>query len=482
MASKLILEVLTQVQGAKDLEGLGQRFQRTGLNLTKFVTAPLVGVGVAAVKVASDAQKADAKLGAAFKSMGASAFTSIDALNQHATALANATTFDDDQIKEAQAVLLTFGNVTGETFDRTTNLAADMSEALGQDLQSSVIQLGKALNDPVKGITALSRVGVSFTQQQRDQVKALVESGDALGAQNLILGEVERQFKGVAEAVGATDAGQAQEAFQQLGEALEQVGTIILPFVSKAAGFLKDLAVGFQNLDPGIQGFIVTVGGLAAALGPVIFGIGKLVGAFKGVIAVFNLLKIALLTNPFTALALAVAAIAFLIITNWDKIWAFLKKTWEAITHALGGVVKFFTDAWDGLVKATTGAWDAVAGIIRGAINGVIDVINGLFSFLNGIQIGIPSVDVGPVHIGGGVIDPFNIGLIPHLASGGIIDRPTLALLGESGPEAVVPLGKGPVGETHFHSHIEVRGEDPFIRNEADLIRANQRVAFLAGF
>jgi len=200
------------------------------------------------------------------------------------------------------------------------------------------------------------------------------------------------------------------------------------------------------------------------------------------VILVFNLLKIALLTNPFTALAVAVLAIAALIILNWDKIWAFLQKVWGAITKALGGVVDFFTDAWEGLVSATTQAWDAVAGIIKGAVNGVIDVINGLFSFLNGIQIGIPEINVGPVHVGGGTIDPFNIGLIPHLAGGGIVDRPTLALIGERGPEAVVPLGSNAVGETHFHSHIEVRGEDPFIRNEADLVRANNRVAFLAGF
>src|SRR6185503_16812819 len=204
--------------------------------------------------------------------------------------------------------------------------------------------------------------------------------------------------------------------------------------------------------------------------------------AFQAVITVFNLLKIAMLTNPFTALAIAVAAIAALIILNWDKIWAFLQEVWKKIQQAIGGLVKFFTDMWDSLVKATTDAWNSVVDIIRGVINGVIDVINGLFGFLNGIQIGIPAIDVGPVHIGGGTIDPFNIGLIPHLAEGGIIDSPTLALLGESGPEAVVPLSAGPIGETHFHSHIEVKGEDPFIRNDADLIRANKRVAFLAGF
>ena len=89
---------------------------------------------------------------------------------------------------------------------------------------------------------------------------------------------------------------------------------------------------------------------------------------------------------------------------------------------------------------------------------------------------------MGPVHVGGGVIDPFNIGLIPHLASGGIITSPTLALIGESGPEAVVPLGSGRGPVTEFHSHIDVRGEEPFIRNEEDVLRTQKRLAFLSGF
>jgi hypothetical protein len=196
---------------------------------------------------------------------------------------------------------------------------------------------------------------------------------------------------------------------------------------------------------------------------------------------VFNLLKIALLTNPFTALAVAVAAIAALIILNWDKISGFLLKVWDGIKKALGGLVDFFTDAWEGLVSVTVAAWTSIVNIIKGVINGVIDVINGLFSFLNGIQIGIPEINVGPVHVGGGVIDPFNIGLIPHLAEGGIITSPTLALLGESGSEAVVPLGSGnKLGDVHYH--VDVRGEEPFIRNETDLTRTLQRTAFLAGF
>lgn len=482
MASKLILEVLTEVKGARELDSLSGKFQRTGLNLTKFVTAPLVGVGIAATKLAADAQTSAGKLTAAFQNMGKKSGKSLQELNDQADALGKATVFDDEGIREAQAALLSFGAVSGDSFDRAIQGAADYAAATGTDVVAASKAFGKALADPVAGLGRLARAGITFTDAQKEQIAALQESGDKLGAQEIILSAIEERYKGTNEVLQSTDAGKAAQSFEDLADAGEALGSFFLPVLGNLATGLSTVARWFQDLDPAIQGFIVTVATIAAALGPVVFAIGKLVGAFKGVIVVFNLLKIALLTNPFTALAIAVAAIAALIILNWDKIFAFLKGVWSAITKALGGVVDFFTDAWEGLVKATTGAWDAVAGIIKGAVNGVIDVINGLFGFLNGIQIGIPEVNVGPVHIGGGVIDPFNIGLIPHLASGGIVDRPTLALIGERGPEAVVPLGSNAVGETHFHSHIDVKGEDPFIRNEEDLIRTQRRVAFLAGF
>src|SRR5262245_66611796 len=78
-----------------------------------------------------------------------------------------------------------------------------MSAALGQDGKASAIQLGKALNDPIKGVTALQRVGVSFTKSQKNQIKALVESGNTLGAQKVILRELGKEFGGAAKA--ATD-------------------------------------------------------------------------------------------------------------------------------------------------------------------------------------------------------------------------------------------------------------------------------------
>jgi len=482
VASTLKLQVDVQTKGAEKLSGLGAGLQRTGANLTKFLTVPLLGVGAAATAVALEAEKSGAKLTAAFKNMGSKSGKSLEQLEQQATDLGEATVFDDEGIKEAQATLLEFGAVSGESFDRALQAAADYAAATGTDVVAATQKFGVALADPLKGIARLQRAGIVLTQSQKDQIAAFTEAGDAASAQSVILSALEERYRGTNEVLQSTDAGKAAQSLEDLTNAGEDLGAIFLPILGTVAQAISGLAKAFTDLPAPVQGFIATFGVVLAAIGPAAFVIGKLVSSFQAVIMVFNLLKIAMLTNPFTALAIAVAAIAALIILNWDKIWAFLQGVWKNIMGAVSGLVKFFTDMWEGLVKATTDSWNAVVNIIRGVINGVIDVINGLFSFLNGIQIGIPAIDVGPVHIGGGTIDPFNIGLIPHLAEGGIIDSPTLALLGESGPEAVVPLSKGPVGETHFHSHIDVRGEEPFIHNEDDLIRANRRVAFLAGF
>lgn len=145
--------------------------------------------------------------------------------------------FSDDAILGAQNVLATFTNIAGPTFDNATQAILDVSQALGQDLQSSSIQLGKALNDPVNGITALTRVGVSFTEQQKEQVKALQESGDMAGAQALILEEMNRQFGGSAAAAVNTYTGQMTVLSEQFNNVKQSVGEALLPILQQLGNF-----------------------------------------------------------------------------------------------------------------------------------------------------------------------------------------------------------------------------------------------------
>src|SRR6266508_689573 len=129
------------------------------------------------------------------KTTGGAAKVTAAQVGSLSDAIERKTGVDGDAIQSGANLLLTFTNVRNEVgkgnqiFNRSTSLLADMSVALGQDAKASAIQLGKALNDPIKGVTALSKVGVSFTEQQKKQIKTMVDSGNTLGAQKIILAE-----------------------------------------------------------------------------------------------------------------------------------------------------------------------------------------------------------------------------------------------------------------------------------------------------
>jgi phage-related protein len=124
-------------------------------------------------------------------------------------------------------------------------------------LKTANIQLGKALNDPVKGITALSKVGVSFTEQQKAQIATMVKAGDTAGAQKIILGELGKEFGGAA-AAAADPMTRLKTILGNLGE---RIGTFLLPLVTKFANFLAEKAV------PAIAAFADKIAGFVRSEG-----------------------------------------------------------------------------------------------------------------------------------------------------------------------------------------------------------------------
>lgn len=162
--------------------------------------AGLSGVLMKSTQLIREQFGAERRLGAVLKATGYAAGLSAKSIKEFAATRQDMTNFGDEATIAASSVLATFKQIKGETFKEALVAAQDMSAVLGQDLQSSVVQLGKALNDPVKGVTALSDVGVSFTQQQRDQILVLQQTNDLLGAQKVILNELKSEFGGAAEA------------------------------------------------------------------------------------------------------------------------------------------------------------------------------------------------------------------------------------------------------------------------------------------
>lgn len=191
---------------------LDSSVSRLSLTLESMAAASVAAAGVAGfgafVSVIADGTESlaewDRKLlrtEALIKTTANAAGLQLTELSDFAKQLDLQTLGDRDEILDAVNAMQTFRSVSGDTFKRAITLGQDLAEVLGSDLRGQAIQLGKALEDPVKGLTALSRSGVSFTQVQKDQIKVLVESGQKLEAQSRILDEIEKQVGGAA--VGA---------------------------------------------------------------------------------------------------------------------------------------------------------------------------------------------------------------------------------------------------------------------------------------
>lgn len=218
------LDKLTEKSG-KANEGFGK--MAGGLNK----------VGVAIAIVAAAAKVMDfainkfkeqelqvAKLNAVLKSTGGISGMTKDSLGKLADEISNLAGIDDEAVTSAEAVMLTFTSIGKDVFPLAMNAAADMSAVMGDDLQSSVVQLGKALQDPVEGISALSRVGVNFNQSQKDTIKNLVESNRVMDAQKLILKELQVEFGGAAAAMGDTTKGSQQRFNNAVDDAIAELG------------------------------------------------------------------------------------------------------------------------------------------------------------------------------------------------------------------------------------------------------------------
>ncbi|MDO8706020.1 MAG: phage tail length tape measure family protein [Sulfuricaulis sp.] len=206
--------------------------------------AGALGVGFSFKAIIDETVRAEAafaQIEARIKSTGGAAGFTAQQLAEMASALQKATTFSDEAVLEMQAVLLTFRNVQGDVFRQATEAALDLSTGLGQDLKSSALQLGKALENPVQGLTALRRIGVQFTSEQEKLITNFVRTGDVASAQQVILERVEKGFGGAARAARDTLGGSLKGLQNAFGDLLE------------AKGGLKDAKAAIEDLTRVLQ-------------------------------------------------------------------------------------------------------------------------------------------------------------------------------------------------------------------------------------
>lgn len=242
------------------------------------------------MKDAAEFERVTAQLAAGIKSTGNVAGLSVEGLKAHASQLESISAVDENLIMQSQAVFQTFTNVRNvvgegnDVFNQASAAALDLSVKMKGDLQGATLQLGKALNDPIKGVGRLTRVGVVFTDAQKAQIKTLVESGNVMGAQKVILAEMSTEFGGAAKAAGDTFAGavfRAKDKVQDFGRSIVLGLQPILLNIGKTIGALYTtyLAPLLKIIIDNKEALLLFVGVLGAA-----YAAFRLYGVILGVV------------------------------------------------------------------------------------------------------------------------------------------------------------------------------------------------------
>ena len=350
-------------------------------------------------------------------------------LIKYAEATARATGVDTNSIKATQAKLLTFKELAatadqlGGNFERTTKAAIDLGAAGFGTAELNAVALGKALNDPIKGISALTRNGITFTESEKERIKVLVESNKIGEAQNMILKAIETQVGGTAEATAnATD--RMRVGFTQVEE---RIGLALLPVLEKFTSFMLDKVFpAFEEyVAPAVQKLVNLFSNESGGLGNSLSNIFNLIKGivlpiFEGLVSAFNKIKGAITKNndelePFFNLIKGIAEFAVKYLA--PAISEVLGAAFKVLGGIISGIVTVFAKLVSG-INATVNAVRALASALANSIVG---------KAVSGIASGIGSV------FGGG------------RAQGGSVTGGTPYLVGERGAELFVPQSSGSI-------------------------------------
>jgi hypothetical protein len=279
------------IRDFKKLDGAGQRSAFALLNTDKAFTSATktfakfggIAAGVAGViggsfaNAAYESQKVMRQTEAIIKATGSAAGMTSKQIADLAGSLSMKTGVDDEAIQTGLNLLLTFKQIRNEVgegndiFNRASALSLDLANVFGS-VDAAAIQLGKALSNPIKGVTALQRSGINFTDQQKEQIKTLVQSGKVLDAQKMILKEIESQVGGTA-AASATGFDRMKVA---IGNVQEELGGILIPYIERFATFVVDRVVPVMSTFADIVGEKGVGAGITYLTGSILNGISSL--------------------------------------------------------------------------------------------------------------------------------------------------------------------------------------------------------------
>jgi phage-related tail protein len=350
-------------------------------------------IALSSISAAQEHMKSVHQLEAVLKSTGGVAGVTKDQVLKLADAMQKATNYDNDAVISAQNILLTFTKINKDVFPQATELVLDMSAALGQDLQSSAIQLGKALQDPILGVSALRRVGVNFSQDQQDVIKSLVETGHAAEAQAMIMKELATEFGGSAKA-------QADPWIQlknNIGDLQKEIGLALLPALNSLLDKVNPIiekVVAWTNAHPELTKNILLVAGAIAGLVAVLGTVG--VGV-QGLAAALMFLAANPIGITIVAIGALVAAGVYLY-KNWDKVKQWLSDTWGGIKLIFKSAIDWIMDKLQPLIDAfkwVVNTAKSVGSTVGGAVGSAAKSI-GNFLGIGGDNLSKPA-DLSPL-------------------------------------------------------------------------------------
>ena len=382
----------------------------------------------------------------------------------------------------------------GISVDEAAVIMTAMERELGLTARTARTEFKEALEQSETGLSGvLEQLGLSETQlatyrgKLAESTGVIQDNADAHASTKTVLDKLKSSMNDVIFANGGfiEKASMLAPIFMVAGPAMAASSTI-MGFMTPIVGLLSG-AFGALSISMGPITLIVL--GIAAAItaGIVIWkNWDKIINGLKATLnilkATFKLVfdfikdKVTMVFGKITDLYNSklgwllpagplIKAILFLK-RNWQEIWEAIKSTFKTVTDSL--ISPFQT------VKTTIlGIWDGIVSGIKGSVNTIVGAINTVIRGFNNFQITIPAVQVkGFTVIPGFSVDFPNVPEIPTLAKGGIVNRPTLAMLGESGPEAVIPLGRGGAGMTvNLVINGDINGMDDFEQKVTSVIR-----------
>ena len=241
------------------LNGIAARFINLSQLIGRGVTPAMIGFTAAisagvisvfkSISAFADYEKRLNRLQGVLNATGNSVGFSAVELDKFALQLGKNTLTSRQAVLDAAASLTTFRSIAGQTFLRTLKLAQDVSEVFGQDLKTSTVQLAKALEDPIRGLTSLRRTGIIFSAEQEKVIKQFVRTGRVAAAQGVILDEVARQLGGSAVKAAEGLAGNLDTLGESWSKLLVNIGGSLAPAVKNVVGFFDGILNGIKNVE-----------------------------------------------------------------------------------------------------------------------------------------------------------------------------------------------------------------------------------------